>query len=59
MDKFERVKRCPGLYRRRYEITDGEKRFKYCARFSCKLKGKRRCEPLGGTLAMLDAVTVV
>jgi hypothetical protein len=48
MDKFERVTRCPEFYRRRYEIIDGEKRFKYCARFSCKLKGKRRFVPIRG-----------
>jgi integrase len=47
MDKFERGKRCPGLVRRRYETTEGEKRFKFYARFTCKLKHKRRCEPLG------------
>jgi hypothetical protein len=47
MEKFEMIKKWPGLYRRQYEIANGEKRFKYYARFTCKLKGKRRCEPLG------------
>ena len=47
MEKFDRIKKWPGLYRRQYQTTNGEKRFKYYARFTCKLKGKRRCEPLG------------
>ena len=47
MEKFERIKKWPGLYRRQYMTTSGERRFKYYARFTCKLKGKRRCEPLG------------
>jgi hypothetical protein len=28
--------------------ASGERHEKYYARFTCKLKGKRRCEPLGG-----------
>jgi len=44
---WERVKKTPHLWRRRYLTANGERREKYYARFTCKLKGKRRCEPLG------------
>jgi integrase len=47
---WQRVKNVPHLWRRRYETANGERREKYYARFTCKLKGKRRCEPLGGDL---------
>jgi len=47
---WERVKNARHLWRRRYDTASGERREKYYARFTCKLKGKRRCEPLGGDL---------
>jgi integrase len=48
---WERVKSTPHLWRRRYLTIDGERREKFYARFTCRLKKKRRCEPLGGDLA--------
>lgn len=41
------MKNTPHLWRRRYLTANGEQREKYYARFTCKLKGKRRYEPLG------------
>ena len=48
---WERVKSTPHLWRRRYLTINGERREKLYARFTCRLKQKRRCEPLGGDLA--------
>jgi hypothetical protein len=48
---WERVKNTPHLWRRRYVTAGGEGREKYYARFTCRLKGKRRCEPMGGDIA--------
>jgi integrase len=48
---WERVKNVQHLWRRRYETANGERREKFYARFTCKLKHKARCEPLGSDLA--------
>jgi len=48
--KFKRVKRVAHLYERSYQTAVGEWRSKFYGIFTCKLKGKRRCEPLGGDL---------
>ena len=46
----KRVKNTPHLWRRRYRTANGERREKFYARFTCKLKRKRRCEPLGSDI---------
>jgi integrase len=48
--KIQRVKRWPHLYVREYETAAGDKREKYYGIFTCKLRRKRRCFPLGGDL---------
>lgn len=48
--KIKRVKKVPHLYERRYQTAAGEWRSKFYAIFTCKLKGKRRCIPLGSDL---------
>jgi len=49
---WERVKNTPHLWRRRYRTANGERREKFYARFTCTLKRKRRCEPLGSDLGV-------
>jgi hypothetical protein len=46
--KLKRVKRVEHLYERAYRTASGEKRVKFYAIFTCKLKHKRRVIALGG-----------
>ena len=48
--KIKRVKRVQHLYERTYQTATGERRTKFYGIFTCKLKGKRRVFPLGGSL---------
>jgi hypothetical protein len=49
--KLKRVKRVEHLYERVYITASGEKRVKFYAIFTCKLKHKRRVIPFGSDLA--------
>lgn len=47
---WQKVKNKPKMHRRRYETASGERRELLYGRFTCKLKGKRRCIPLGSDM---------
>ena len=48
--KLKRVKRVEHLYERAYKTASGEKRIKFYAIFTCKLKHKRRVISFGSDL---------